>query len=406
MAGILTCKGLAIIIMLMLALTPLACCKADNNGANEGKSAEALGQLKQGETELSELTAPTEIIVKKKDSIQGAVDSASEGDQIVLKNGVWNENVVLDDSIDITGKSADKSVVEGTGDGSVFTIGSDADVILSDMTITGGSAAYGGGIYNEGSLILNDVSVTDNTATEFGGGVFNIGTDAELIVIGSTISDNSAYYSGGGVYNEGTTTIVDSTISGNSAEEGYGGGVYNRGTATITDSTISDNSAFSGAGVEHRGTSTTITDSTISGNSADYGGGGIFASDTGAVTVTGSTISGNSAEYEGGGVYNEGGVDLTVADSTITGNSAEGNGGGLYNGGTTTIENDCGISLNIADSDANGAGTGGGIFEETGSTLEFQDQNGDPITDPAVIDTIVDDNHLQSVDGTENNIAP
>ena len=38
--------------------------------------------------------------------------------------------------------------------------------------------------------------------------------------------DNSASSSGGGIFNDGTPTVTDVTLAGNSAEY-YGGGIYN-----------------------------------------------------------------------------------------------------------------------------------------------------------------------------------
>ena len=46
---------------------------------------------------------------------------------------------------------------------------------------------------------------------------------------------------------------------------------------------------------------TTIKNSTLSGNSATGNGGGIFGG--GTLTVENSTLSGNSATYNGGGIY-------------------------------------------------------------------------------------------------------
>ena len=62
------------------------------------------------------------------------------------------------------------------------------------------------------------------------GGIYNF--DAALAVSNCTISDNSASYDGGGIFNDshngGATLVVNNcTISGNWA--GSGGGICNRG---------------------------------------------------------------------------------------------------------------------------------------------------------------------------------
>jgi hypothetical protein len=113
------------------------------------------------------------------------------------------------------------------------------------------------------------------------------------------------------------------------------------------------------------------------------------------------------AKTEGGGIKNIYAGIITMNGDSISGNKAYGSGGGIFNAGTTTIKERSSIFLNIADSDANGVGNGGGIFKDIISyPLVFQDRYGNPTNDPAVIDSIVHDNHLQSDTGTPSNIEP
>ena len=156
------------------------------------------------------------------------------------------------------------------------------------------------------------------------------------MVSDTTITANStlpgAYYSGGnggGIYNGGSSTITNSTISGNTASGGNigGGGISNSGNITLTNSTISGNTA-------------SVFDNTLFGIS----GGGIY--NTGSSTITNSTISGNIASTSdnntfgssGGGIYNSGTLGLLF--DTIAFNQAT-NGGGVYNntGSSTSLRN-------------------------------------------------------------------
>ena len=68
--------------------------------------------------------------------------------------------------------------------------------------------------------------------------------------------------------------MINSTLSGNSATV-YGGGIFNIGTLTMQNSALSANSASSeGGGIENYINSTlTMLNSTLSANSAIYGGG-------------------------------------------------------------------------------------------------------------------------------------
>ena len=104
-----------------------------------------------------------------------------------------------------------------------------------------------------------------------------------LLVDGSTISGNSSTGDGGGINNAGPSgilTILSSTISGNTAEDGAG---------------IANFNDLTGARI------TTIINSTISGNVASGPGG--------------------EADADGGGIYNDQGL-IIIRDCTITNNSA------------------------------------------------------------------------------------
>ena len=91
-----------LMLVLVLALMPLACSKADSPG--HLRQAE---QFDSGsDSGISDMGLPPEtpggaapIIVTKHDSIQEAVTSASDGDQIRLTKGTWNENVVIGTSL-------------------------------------------------------------------------------------------------------------------------------------------------------------------------------------------------------------------------------------------------------------------------------------------------------------------
>ena len=214
----------------------------------------------------------------------------------------------------------------------VFMIDSGVTAELSSLTITGGytyddpaTIWDGGGIYNAGTLALDQVAISHNSGN-LGGGIFN-DSAATLTINNSSVSQNDAGQ-GGGIFGEGTLVIANSHISGNSSSS-RGGGLYiSGGTATLDQSTISGNSSGNGAGGIYNGDSTTtITNCLISGNTSDGDGGGVLTYYDSTLSITNSTLSGNTAAYNGGGIYASYAVSLT--NTTITGNSAS-QGGGIY----------------------------------------------------------------------------
>src|SRR5690606_13869437 len=104
----------------------------------------------------------------------------------------------------------------------------------------------GGGVRSfDGTIVIEDSTISGNSAA-YGGGVFG----QEVSLLGTTVSDNSALLGGGGV-GAATLSLSNSSISGNSSE-GVGGGVFifdDYYTSLVNNSTITANSAFEGGGI-------------------------------------------------------------------------------------------------------------------------------------------------------------
>jgi hypothetical protein len=158
----------------------------------------------------------------------------------------------------ITAENAE-TIVDGAGlitlnaEGSVraFNVNAGATLQVRRLTVSnGGRPLSGGGIYNEGNLMVTDCTVANNRAV-LGGGISNRGL---LVVVNSTFSGNSAGF-GGGIYNEGTATISNSTLAANAAVRvaaapvGNGGGIANSGILRVINCTIANNGASAGGGV-------------------------------------------------------------------------------------------------------------------------------------------------------------
>lgn len=247
--------------------------------------------------------------------------------------------------------------------------------ILSDLAIQGTEAAK---------------TIIDGNGAALADRVFNVRGAITVSFTEMTIrngSEPTGAAGGGGVSNEGKTTFTETIITGNGTGSG-GGGVSNASgaTAAFVDSTVSGNvAAASGGGVRNGlGATSSFTDTTITGNTAQVSGGGV--SNDGVAGFTNSTISGNASVGEGGGVFNSAGAAATIFNSTVSGNRSNQSGGGVH-GGTTTLANAT-VTANIADSDANGMGDGGGVAG-TGTALTVKNSviggNTDSSPPPAVV---------------------
>ncbi len=110
-----------------------------------------------------------------------------------------------------------------------------------------------------------------------------------------------------------------------------GGALYNAfGTVDLFDSTLIGNTADNGGGMWSSHGHVTLTNTTISGNNALLRGGGIGIYTT-LLTATNSTWSGNVAALNGGAIYAEYGTSVDLFNSTIASNTASA-GGAIYSG--------------------------------------------------------------------------
>jgi hypothetical protein len=89
--------------------------------------------------------------------------------------------------------------------------------------ISGNTAIIGGGIFNySSSPVLTNVSISGNTTTSSGGGIYNVESSSPVLT-NVTISGNTASASGGGIYNSLANPVIqNSIIWGNTAGSGLG----------------------------------------------------------------------------------------------------------------------------------------------------------------------------------------
>ena len=270
-----------------------------------------------------------------------------------------------------------------------------------DCPTEGHQTGRGGGMYlgnlANGTLTLDQVNISNNTAEDCGGGLF-VSCDVNL-EDGASITGNGAnsgeYLAGGGVYLAGGTfdlnggeisnnkddilngagvyvaggmfNLNSGKINGNKAQA-YGGGVYVAGgTFNLNGGEISSNEASFAGGMNYEGGKVTINEgSTISGNTATRGAGIMVSGDN--ITMSGGIITDNRAkgnQYKnGGGVYivqyTKQGTGVitgvfTMTGGKITGNTADKYGGGVYiqDNGIFNVSGDANVSGNTVNGRAN-----------------------------------------------------
>ncbi|HKP27369.1 MAG TPA: choice-of-anchor Q domain-containing protein [Dongiaceae bacterium] len=315
-------------------------------------------------------------------TIQAAVNAASPNDRIEIAAGSYIETLTVDRNLTLHGVGI--SSIEGACDGQTNLLGAPAVtvqtgviVLLTDVTIKGGTASLGGGIANAGVLFLASSEVCQNNAFNQGGGIYSTGA---LSLSRVQVYDNqqaSAGVEGGGLMVAGGRTLVrNSTFTNNRVARGGAISVAAGATLVLSRSTLKTNFAdgtlpavvsSQGGGINNSGT--TIIDQTdVDGNvviSTGGFGGGIF--NDGDLLMAHSVLRDNGTDHIagnpiangfGGGLYNTG--LATISSSTVSGNvfafGIVGFGAGISNvGGTLSLSN-----VTITENANAGTGVGGG----------------------------------------------
>ncbi len=314
-------------------------------------------------SELTSISVPLDYA-----TIQEAIDTASNGDTIVVEPGTYREN------IDFKGKNiilrstdpndpevVNETIIDGENNGSVvsFKNGEGKEAVLSGFTITGGSGTwkegtfeyksekveyknyYGGGVLVcDGSSPVLKNNIISGNAAGGGGGVFIAG-ESFATLEGNTVKGNNASRGGGGIFVtwKSSAAIKDNIIEDNKSEGGGGGViVISESSATIEGNTIRRNTTEgSGGGIAvFYDSFATIERNIIEDNSAGNGGGIAVFLDSSAAVV-GNTIGENRAIY-GGGVAVQVSSSVVVENNTFKNNHAKSNGGVIWLSDDSTMD--------------------------------------------------------------------
>jgi CSLREA domain-containing protein len=92
-------------------------------------------------------------------------------------------------------------------------------VIARQILLQGNTSGGGGGIYNLGMTHFYNSALLSNEVTGQGGGASNFGAGAGLLLNNTTVSANTAVFGGGGIYNEnGGLQLMFVTLYSNDSE--------------------------------------------------------------------------------------------------------------------------------------------------------------------------------------------
>ena len=333
-------------------------------------------------------------------SLRQVIADSAAGDTIVFGVSgtitLASGELVVEKDLTISGPGTSALAVSGAGKSRIFNINSNVTALISSLTVANGWApGNGGGIYNAGTLRLDNLILSGNATPGgaggaagqsggqggSGGGIWNGGTcfvnrcSFSSNHTGAGGSGGYAEYSpgsgggggdGGGIYNVSKMALTNCTVSNNSSggggngagsslfaggggSGGRGAGVYSGGSLVLIGCTLVNNRTGSGGNGGSTGTG-------MPANGGPGGeGGGICA--TGPLVLTNCTIWGNSCGN--GGVAGSGGM------GTRPPGGAGGSGGGICYYATQVVAVACTIVANSTGgggSPGGPSGSGGGVY--------------------------------------------
>ncbi len=255
-------------------------------------------------------------------TIQAGIESASNGDTILVQSGTYTENInfmgkeIIIASLFLTTNDTSyisQTIIDGNQNGSVVTFNSDenSQSVLTGFTIRNGSGydLFGGPDTEGGGILIDNASPSLSNLS---------------------IQGNSAQGSGGGIFlHNSSSTIEDVEIIGNMANSAAGVYCVNDFNTnlemaprpSIHGSRIAENEAtFRGGGVYFGYTLVILSEVVISGNSATNGG-AMYVGNSKTI-LNRTTISQNSASAEGGVLFLDGG-EAIIVNSIVTNNSPQ-----------------------------------------------------------------------------------
>ncbi|MGV3761914.1 right-handed parallel beta-helix repeat-containing protein, partial [Parapedobacter sp.] len=321
-------------------------------------------------------------------SLADALADASDGDELWLRNGVYDitttlsvtQSLAINGGYTGVGPSRDidnsASVLDGGGITQIMEIDAegveiDGLVFLEGFAATGvhvNDGSGGGAIYvssnnvtitnsifrnnvsahriGSGAIYLwscDDIQITDclfennrvvenrSTVGNMGGGAIHIRFGKNTRLTNTTFKNNYSRYAGGAIHDWAENTQFENCVFENNESDGNGGGLFIRSDSTTFNSCLFEgNQAVDGGGAYLSNDNSRFTNSIFRNNEASNNGGGI-ATNFGGIEITTSRFEGNRSLGNGGAIYNHRFATPSVIERVQFSENTADQGGAIYN---------------------------------------------------------------------------
>lgn len=218
------------------------------------------------------------------------------------------EGISITKSLTINGNGF---TINAQGKSRIFNIGTDANVVLNNITFINGytqgngevaicnfddnDAVYAGAVYFSSTGNIAVCNFTDNSASSYGGAVH---FEGECIVANCNFTNNAVSGNGGAIrISSGTVTNCNFT---NNTASNYGGAVFFYIGGKVSNCIFDDNDAYYGGAVYFMNGDGEVANCNFTDNNATANGGAVFFNDD--ANVTNCNFTGNNA-VAGSAIY-------------------------------------------------------------------------------------------------------
>ncbi len=222
-------------------------------------------------------------------TIQAAIDHAKAGAVITVAAGAYSEALFLNKSLTIQGAGAALTRIQAPSSAvTVLQLGQGGGGTVSKLTLSGGAAGIGAGLYDSSFHLLLPANLTLSSAAISGAPSGMLGSFAGVTLVSSSIAGcNTAAMN---LSRASSVTLSAATLASS------GSGLVLSQPSALASTVAVNNSTFKYMSGNALSVTGKLVSLSVAGSSFANNGTGLYASgmgSTGSVTITGSNAVGN-----------------------------------------------------------------------------------------------------------------
>ena len=233
--------------------------------------------------------------------IQWAVDNASAGDTIIVRDGKYYENLKVDKQLTIKSENgSDNCIIDGGGSGDVITLYADG-ITIEGFTVRNSGSSWPTLLYAGIKVFSNTNKIAYNSITNNCNGILSYSSNN--IIANNNITNNRH-----GIHLDSSSNNI---IANNNIANSVGIYLLHSGNNTIANNTVSNN--MDGIYLYHS-SNNIIANNNIANNSV-----GIFSSRSSNNTIANNNITNNRH-----GIHLDSSSNNIIANNNISSNNENG----------------------------------------------------------------------------------